>query len=141
MYREQETSRGVRAFGRQGACSFSVVIAVLNEAGRINDLIEGIRASQRHQGYEIIVVDGDLGERMKTVLLEAFDDITWSTDSVFGRTMQIFNRHKRTVHVLPQWHDVDTLGDLKLLVRRSENSDFSRSQTLDYINSTNLGDI
>ena len=59
----------------------------------------------------------------------------------FGRTMQIFNRHKRTVHVLPQWHDVDTLGDLKLLVRRSENSDFSRSQTLDYINSTNLGDI
>ena len=49
----------MRAFGRQGACSFSVVIAVLNEAEGINDLIEGIRFAQRHQGYEIIVVDGD----------------------------------------------------------------------------------
>ncbi|MCK5175832.1 MAG: hypothetical protein KAR47_20725 [Planctomycetes bacterium] len=67
--------------------------------------------------------------------------MTWSTDSVFDRTMKIFARHNQSPHTLPQWHDVDTLDDLKLLIERSENSDFTKSQTLDYINNTDLGAI
>jgi hypothetical protein len=80
-----------------------------------------------------------IGFSKERFLPHAFDDITWSTDSVFDRTMQIFAKHDQRAHTLPKWHDVDTIGDLKLLIGRSVNSDFSKSQTISYINNTDLG--
>lgn len=80
-----------------------------------------------------------IGFSKERFLPEAFDEITWSTDSVFDRTMHTFTKHEQNVHILPQWHDVDTLGDLKSLIGRSANSDFSKSQTISYINNTDLG--
>lgn len=40
-------------------CKFSIVIPVLNEADRINSLIEHLRMQSSEDFYEIIVVDGD----------------------------------------------------------------------------------
>ena len=83
---EQETAMREGGTRREGGCSFSVVIAVLNEAERINDLIEGIRTSQRHQSYEIIVVDGDPNGSTAGVIT---DDSVRAIISKTGRARQM----------------------------------------------------
>lgn len=86
MSDEQETTRRAKAPRPEGVCSFSVVIAVLNEAGRINDLIEQIRSAQQHQSYEIIVVDGDPnGSTIKVIT----DESVITTVSETGRAKQM----------------------------------------------------
>jgi len=44
-----------------------------------------------------------------------FQDIPWSSDEVFERTMHIAARHGLRTHVLPEWFDVDTGPDLRRL--------------------------
>ncbi|UCE46331.1 MAG: TIGR04283 family arsenosugar biosynthesis glycosyltransferase [Phycisphaerales bacterium] len=43
----------------QKQCDFSIIVPVLNEADRINSLIEHLRNQGSGSAYEIIVVDGD----------------------------------------------------------------------------------
>lgn len=56
-----------------------------------------------------------------------FDDIDWSTERVFAQTRQ---RLRGRVHVLPVWHDVDTLEDLKALVERNQGTEFDSSDSI-----------
>lgn len=63
-------------------------------------------------------------------LLEAFAGIAWSTHCVFDQTLDIITDHKRTVHLLPQWHDVDTPADLDRLVARNKDTPFNQSKTI-----------
>jgi len=63
-------------------------------------------------------------------LPEAFDNIPWSTDSVFKQTVDVLNRNKCRLHTLPRWYDVDTPADLKELLERNRNTDFCKSKTL-----------
>ena len=65
-------------------------------------------------GYYLIGFSGE------SFLPEAFDRICWSTDSVFWQTIDTLKKHRRKVHLLPQWYDVDTFEDLKSLQRRIE---------------------
>ncbi|MHC4365125.1 MAG: TIGR04282 family arsenosugar biosynthesis glycosyltransferase [Planctomycetota bacterium] len=60
---------------------------------------------------------------------QAFEHITWSADTVFDQTLNILKQHRRSVYILPQWHDVDTLDDLKSLLSRNENTPFRQSRT------------
>jgi rSAM/selenodomain-associated transferase 1 len=74
-----------------------------------------------------------IGSSREAFLPEAFENIAWSTDRVFGHTVKILKRHGRKLYVLPQWHDVDTPDDLKSLVRRSRNTDFEHSRTVSFL--------
>lgn len=59
-----------------------------------------------------------------------FRGIEWSTSAVFSRTLRVFERERREVSVLPIWQDVDTIEDLKDLMSRNRNGDFSASRTM-----------
>ncbi|MHC4571108.1 MAG: TIGR04282 family arsenosugar biosynthesis glycosyltransferase [Planctomycetota bacterium] len=79
-----------------------------------------------------------LGFSKKVFLPEAFDNISWSTDSVFEQTVNVLNQHRRKIYFLPQWYDVDTLDDLKSLLLRNKNTDFKQSKTYFYLTSNKL---
>ena len=44
-----------------------------------------------------------------------FEDIAWSTDTVFAATLEKAHSRGLSVHVLPRWFDVDTEADLQRL--------------------------
>ena len=71
---------------------------------------------------------------------EAFEQITWSSNKVFDQTINILKKHRRKFYLLPQWHDIDTIEDLKSFLRRNENSTFSRSATMYYLIKNKLED-
>jgi rSAM/selenodomain-associated transferase 1 len=62
-------------------------------------------------------------------LPEVFEDIEWSTDTVFERSLQILQQHGCGVFILPRWHDVDTHADLEALIQRGVGTAFENSQT------------
>ena len=74
-----------------------------------------------------------IGFQRNRFLVEAFDDISWGNDSVFEQTMNILQRCGRKVHLLPKWHDVDTIEDIKLLLARNRNGVFKTSKTFSYL--------
>ncbi len=62
-----------------------------------------------------------------------FHDIEWSTDGVFRETMDILREASLRVHVMPQWHDVDTIDDLKALFERGRTAGCDESRTMVYL--------
>jgi len=77
-------------------------------------------------GYYVI------GFAKDSFLPEAFDGIGWSSDRVFEQTSDILRGHGLKYRLLPVWHDVDNLADLKLFAQRNEKSAFSDSATMRY---------
>jgi rSAM/selenodomain-associated transferase 1 len=94
-----------------------------------NDAVIGPAADG---GYYLI------GFNQRSFLPLIFQGIAWSTDTVFRETVRILNGASLNVHVLPQWRDVDTLGDLQLLFERNRNTAFTRSTTMTYLLNTRL---
>ena len=62
-----------------------------------------------------------------------FQDIKWSTENVFKDTMQILNKSKSTIYILPEWNDIDTIDDLKLLYHRNKSTNFHSSKTMSFL--------
>lgn len=58
-------------------------------------------------GYYLI----GLSERSDSI----FDDIEWSTSSVFSNTLDRIKAVNKQIYVLPPWYDVDTSGSLEFL--------------------------
>lgn len=52
---------------------------------------------------------------MKQLHAELFQQITWSTEQVFSQTVAICRRLGLSVHLLPEWYDVDVEADLNRL--------------------------
>ena len=75
-------------------------------------------------GYYLIGFTGN------TFLPEAFEQISWSSDKVLAQTVKIVKQHEHSLYLLPQWHDVDTLSDVKSFLRRNENSRFTKSAAM-----------
>jgi len=101
--------------------------AFINEAFlclKTNDVVIGPASDG---GYYLI------GFRYDTFLPEVFEGIHWSTDTVFRETMNILEEAGLKIHILPEWSDIDTLADLKHLIRRNRDTDFKNSRTLSYI--------
>lgn len=82
-----------------------------------------------------------IGFTRDTFLPEVFERISWSSDKVLEQTTNTLTRYSRSLHLLPQWHDVDTLPDLKSFLQRNQNSTFPKSSTIRYWAEHKLGDI
>jgi rSAM/selenodomain-associated transferase 1 len=74
-----------------------------------------------------------IGFSKEGFLPQTFENIAWSTDSVFEDTISTLKRHKTKVYLLPQWHDVDTLEDLYSLLSRNKSTDFRQSRTFSFL--------
>jgi rSAM/selenodomain-associated transferase 1 len=79
-----------------------------------------------------------IGFSTEGFLKEAFEDIIWSGEDVCRVTIEKLQKHERKLDVLEQWHDVDTLEDLKSLILRSKDTDFENSRTISYLNSLDI---
>lgn len=75
-----------------------------------------------------------IGFRDETFVSGVFDNIPWSTPSVYGTTLSLLHHQKhRKIYVLPQWNDVDTIDDIKHMIKRSPGTPFAHSHTMNFI--------
>jgi rSAM/selenodomain-associated transferase 1 len=101
--------------------------AFLSEALQSLESNHAVLGPSTDGGYYLI------GFSKANFLPEAFDDISWSTESVFQQTINVLGGHSKKVHILPQWFDVDTRADLKELIDRNRNTGFNKSKTFTYL--------
>ncbi len=74
-----------------------------------------------------------LGFNVDTFVPEVFEDIPWSTDEVFNKTIGILQSKSCNIHLLPELQDIDTLNDLKDFIRRNKDNSPETSHTLSFI--------
>ncbi|UCE50057.1 MAG: TIGR04282 family arsenosugar biosynthesis glycosyltransferase [Phycisphaerales bacterium] len=91
------------------------------------DSFDAVIGPSSDGGYYLIGFSKD------SFVAEAFDDIAWSTPAVCDQTRAKLESHGLTVHLLPQWHDVDRRSDLDGLVTRNKNTPFRESKTFGLI--------
>jgi hypothetical protein len=91
------------------------------------DSFDAVIGPSSDGGYYLIGFSSD------SFLTEAFDDIAWSTPKVCDQTRSKLKSHGLTVHLLPQWHDMDTREDLQDLIARTANGTFNSSKTFNLI--------
>jgi rSAM/selenodomain-associated transferase 1 len=96
------------------------------------DTHDAVIGPSSDRGYYLIGFPRD------SFLPEVFENISWSNDSVLEQTVDILKQHGRKAYLLPQWHDVDTLADLKSLLHRNKNAAFNKSRTFFYLTTTRL---
>jgi uncharacterized protein len=80
--------------------------AYLSEAMlALRDGADVVLGPARDGGYYLI--------GMRTLHRELFEGIAWSTPTVFAKTVAIVGT--RSLHVLPEWYDIDTPNELAIL--------------------------
>jgi len=99
---------------------------IINEALESDDN-DAVIGPSFDGGYYLI------GFKHNTFLPGIFEGIEWGTNTVFEKTMEIFAKNRYKVHLLPKWHDVDRLEDLRALVDGNKNTDFANSTTMAFI--------
>jgi rSAM/selenodomain-associated transferase 1 len=101
--------------------------AVLREALESlekNDVVIGPAADG---GYYLI------GFHKRSLFPPIFHEREWSTDRVFGETLEILRDASLRIHLAPEWRDVDTREDLNALAARSRGTIFDKSRTMEYL--------
>lgn len=62
-----------------------------------------------------------------------FENIAWSTGGVYAETVRRFDKEGVSFHVLPRWRDIDTVDDVRALLKACDHSDFSQSKTIGFL--------
>jgi hypothetical protein len=102
-------------------------MAIIDEAFVSLDTCDAVIGPASDGGYYLI------GFRRDRFLPGIFEGIPWGTEAVCGKTLGLFHCAGCRVHVLPEWHDIDTADDLKSLFARNEHSPFRESKTMSFI--------
>jgi rSAM/selenodomain-associated transferase 1 len=102
-------------------------LTVVNEAFESLNDHDAVIGPASDGGYYLI------GFKKSTFLPDIFNGIPWGGDSVFLKTMEVFNRTGWVVHILPEWRDVDTMDDLRSLFAMNIDTGFRNSRTMSYI--------
>jgi len=110
-----------------GSDSPDLPASFLRQAFEELDLNDAVVGPASDGGYYLIGFSAD------SFTPEVFDGIAWSTSAVFNQTQRRLEAHGLSVHLLPQWHDVDTRPDLERLIARNENTSFASSRTFAFI--------
>jgi rSAM/selenodomain-associated transferase 1 len=63
---------------------------------------------------------------------DLFSAVPWSTPEVLAVTLQKARAAGLTIHLLPEWSDVDSADDLRELVERNRAAPFGASRTMAY---------
>jgi rSAM/selenodomain-associated transferase 1 len=99
-------------------------------------LREAVSALAKHDVVIGPASDGGyylIGFNRHTFLPKMFHGMTWGADTVFQETMTVLNASALAIYRTPEWHDVDTVEDLKALCLRSKKTWFDKSRTMDYL--------
>jgi uncharacterized protein len=63
----------------------------------------------------------------------AFENISWSSEKVLEQTLCALKNLNKNVSLLPTWHDIDTIDDLRLFALRNRSGTTVAFHTLSYI--------
>ena len=58
-----------------------------------------------------------------------FKDMPWGTDQVYSKTIRLLKRACRSVHLLPEWRDIDDYDDLLYFITRSKTQKSEATNT------------
>lgn len=64
---------------------------------------------------------------------KVFDDIPWSTEFVYEKSLDSINRGNLKVYILPVWQDVDTIEDLFNLYKNNQKTEYKNSETIGFL--------
>lgn len=123
----QSFSEGLQRVVLIGSDIPDLTLTLVDEAFGSLDNHDAVIGPASDGGYYLI------GFKKSTFLPDIFNGITWSSNSVFLKTMKVFNETGRGVHILPEWRDVDTMDDLRSLLGRNIGTDFRNSRTMSYL--------
>ena len=101
--------------------SQTIITQAFNELDR-NDIV---LAPAQDGGYYLI------GFNNNTYYPAVFEGINWSTPMVLQETLDIINKKNFRYYLLPELNDIDTLEDLKNLVKRYRNGHKTGNNTAD----------
>jgi rSAM/selenodomain-associated transferase 1 len=80
-------------------------------------------------GYYLIGFSNDFFIR------EVFEDISWSTETVFQETLSRIESVTNLVHILPKWSDIDTRSDLMQFYETYRFQPTKKLRAMDYLRS------
>ena len=103
-----------------------LTMEVLHEAFAF-DLYDTSVGPASDGGYYLI------GFTDKTFLPEIFEGIAWGTSAVFKQTMDLLQRRRLTVRVLPVLHDVDRPEDVQALYSRNREAGCTAPRTMRFL--------
>jgi rSAM/selenodomain-associated transferase 1 len=95
-----------------GTDSPDMPVTHLEEAFRMLDETDAVVGPSNDGGYVLI------GFTREGYSPAVFKGITWSTPSVFEKTLEVMARDRISCHILPPWFDVDTGEDFNALAER-----------------------
>jgi len=104
----------------------------------IEILREAVIALQTHEIVIGPATDGGyylIGFSRDCFIPEAFEGISWSTASVLEETLTRIGSINQQIHSLPEWADVDTIGDLQKFFLKHKNNPSMNLHTMLYLRS------
>lgn len=69
---------------------------------------------------------------------DIFSDLEWGNSSVLEKTKDILRSNGLLFNLMPQWRDIDQKDDLNDLIKRSLNTPFTDSKTMQFLKNHNL---
>ena len=126
---KQAFSQGFRHVLLVGTDFPDLPAAILDQA--FNNLPEnnGVIGPSTDGGYYLI------GFNRNTFLPAVFDEMPWGTETVFEKTLKVFNSNRHKIHVLPKWRDIDTFEDLEFFIKTYSPKKSRASKTAAYLKS------
>lgn len=104
----------------------------------IEILRDAVSALQTHEAVIGPASDGGyylIGFSQEPSILEAFEDISWSTETVFRETLSKIKSVTQNIHILPEWIDIDTKSDLQKFYAKHRLQNSYDSHTMNYLRS------
>jgi rSAM/selenodomain-associated transferase 1 len=90
-------------------------LSIVKQAFRMFETHDAVVGPAHDGGYYLI------GFRNDTFVPEVFDKMKWGGETVLRSTLNRIKKRGCRVHLLPTWHDVDTLADVMALLQRNKS--------------------
>jgi len=76
-----------------------------------------------------------IGFREKSFVPQAFKSISWSSDKVLDQTLSVLLSQPKgfSTFLLDKWYDIDTPGDIEILLKRNKRNRPANLRTISYI--------
>lgn len=104
---------------------------IIDEAFDCLQRIDAVIGPALDGGYYLI------GFKKDSFTPEVFRGMPWGTETVLRQTIDMVKKHRRTIHLLPSWGDIDNLEDLKKFFERNRETPRC-PETMAYLKDNNV---
>ncbi len=89
---------------------------IIDEAFASLQRVDAVLGPALDGGYYLI------GFKKSSFTPEVFRDMPWGTETVLQQTIDMLKNLRQTIHLLPDWGDIDNLEDLKKFFERNKGT-------------------